>query len=172
MASRHRFQLGDANHVVVVDEVAGGLAVTIDDAPPILVDATAAGVPGLISMIVDQRPSRAYVSRQGQGYRVTVEGRSFDVTPVGAGGRQRGAVGGASDPPGKVSAPLAGVVMEVRVAVGDTVTTGQSLVVIEAMKMQNEVQAPRPGTVTAIRCEKGGRVERGELLVEYDVTAD
>jgi pyruvate carboxylase subunit B len=112
------------------------------------------------------------VSRQGQGYRVMVDGRSFDVTPVGAGGRQRGAVGGASDPPGKVSAPLAGVVIEVRVAVGDTVTTGQSLVVIEAMKMQNEVQAPRPGTVTAIRCEKGGRVERGELLVEYDVTPD
>ncbi|MDA0366544.1 MAG: hypothetical protein O3B31_13460 [Chloroflexi bacterium] len=172
MASRHRFQLSDGNHVVVVDEVEGGLSVTIDDDEPIVVDATSSGVPGLISMIVDQRPTRAYVSRDGRGYRVIVEGRVFDIAPVGAGGRQRGAVGGATDLPGKVTAPLAGVVIEVRVAIGDVVTPGQSLVVIEAMKMQNEVQAPHAGTVTSIRCEQGGRVERGALIVEYTVTEE
>jgi biotin carboxyl carrier protein len=36
--------------------------------------------------------------------------------------------------------------------------------------MQNEVQAPHAGTITAVHCAKGGRVEKGELLVEYEVT--
>lgn len=172
MASRHRFQLSDGNHLVVVNEQDGALVITIDDEEPILVDATTSGVPGLVSMVVDQRPTRAYVSRDGQGYRVIVEGRAFDVAPVGGGGRQRGVVGGATDPPGKVTAPLAGVVIEVRVAVGDVVTQGQSLVVIEAMKMQNELQAPHGGTVTAVRCAQGGRVERGDLVVEYTITEE
>jgi acetyl/propionyl-CoA carboxylase alpha subunit len=170
MASRHRFQLGDESHTVLVDEVDGRLSVQVDDDAPVLVDATASGIPGLVSMIVDDRPSRAYVSRQGGGYRVVVDGRAFDVVPAGAGRRQRGAVGGASDPPGKVTAPLAGVVVDVRVEAGAAFEAGESLVVIEAMKMQNEVQAPHAGKITAVHCAKGGRVEKGELLVEYEVT--
>ncbi|MBM3139875.1 MAG: biotin/lipoyl-binding protein [Chloroflexi bacterium] len=169
MASRHRFQLGERVHQVVVEEVAEGLRVVIDEGEPVIVDVTTSGVPGLVSMIVEGHPSRAYVARAGGGFRVDVDGRTFEVHPAGGGKRQRGAVGGASDPPGKVSAPLAGVVVEVRVAVGDEVVKGQSLVVIEAMKMQNEVQAPHGGIVTAIHCAKGGRVERGDLLVDYAV---
>jgi biotin carboxyl carrier protein len=167
MATRHRFQVGEQTHTVVVDEVDGELRVTVDDGEPVLVDATVSGVPGLVSMIVDERPSRAYVARQASGFRVIVEGRPFDIGVAGSGRRQRGAVGGAADPPGKVSAPLAGVVVDVRVEVGQRVAQGQSLVVIEAMKMQNEVQSPHAGTITGVHCAKGGRVEKGELVVEY-----
>ena len=60
-----------------------------------------------------------------------------------------------------------GVAVEVRVAVGDRIEARQGVVVIEAMKMQNEVQAPHSGVVTAIHVERGARVERGEILVEY-----
>ncbi len=169
MASRHRFQLDGVAHNVLVDEVDGRLSVQIDDDEPVLVDATASGVPGLISMIVGERPSHAYVSRLAGGYRVIVDGRPFEIGSATAGGRQRGAVGGAADPPGRVSAPLAGVVVDVRVEVGMTIAAGQSLVVIEAMKMQNEVQARHGGTITAVHCAKGGRVEKGDLVVEYDV---
>jgi biotin carboxyl carrier protein len=170
MAARHRFQLGEHQHTVVVDEVDGRLRVQVDDDEPVLVDATASGIPGLLSMIVDERPSQAYVARQGGGYRVIVEDRAFEIVPAGAGRRQRGAVGGAADAPGKVSAPLAGVVVDVRVEVGATIAAGESVVVIEAMKMQNEVQVPHAGTIRAVHCAQGSRVEKGDLLVEYELS--
>ena len=80
-------------------------------------------------------------------------------------------MGGGDDPPGKVSSPLAGVVVSINVAVGDHVEAGAVLAVVEAMKMQNEVHAPRAGTITALRVEAGARCERGDLLLEYDPDA-
>ena len=109
----------------------------------------------------------AYVARDGRNLRVIVEGRSFLLAPPGAGGRERGVVGGAIDGPGRICAPLAGVVVDIRVAVGGRLAPRQAVVVIEAMKMQNEVQAPLAGLVTAIRCQQGVRVGKGDLLIEY-----
>jgi biotin carboxyl carrier protein len=57
------------------------------------------------------------------------------------------------------------------VAEGDALEPRQVVVVIEAMKMQNEVQAPLAGTVTRIRCEAGARIEKGDVVVEYSPTA-
>ena len=150
------------------------MTVAIDSAPPVEVDVTASGVLGLFSIIRGGSgggtsggvPARAYVARDGRSFRVVVDGRTFVLAPADA-GRPRGASGGASDPPGTITAPLAGVAVEVRVAVGDRIEARQSVVVIEAMKMQNEVQAPHPGVVTAVYARQGVRVEKGELLVEY-----
>ena len=66
---------------------------------------------------------------------------------------------------GAVTAPLEGTVLDVCVNVGDTVTAGQNLVVIEAMKMENEVVAPAGGTVTAVSVKKGDAVSAGDPLV-------
>jgi len=150
----------------MVDESGDRLTVTLDDAPPVEVDVTTSGVPGLFSIIRDGVPGRAYVARERRNLRVVVDGRTFLLGAAGA-GRERGAAGGASDPPGKITAPLAGVAVEIRVAVGDRIEPRQGVVVIEAMKMQNEVQAPHGGVVTAVHARHGVRVERGELLVEY-----
>ena len=166
MATRHRFQVDGQTHVVVVDESGGRLTVAIDDAPPVEVDVTSSGVPGLFSIISGGRPTRAYVTRDGRNLRVVVDGRTFVLGASGS-GRGRGASGGATDPPGKISAPLAGVVVEIRVAVGDRIEARQSVVVIEAMKMQNEVQSPRSGVVSAVHAERGVRVEKSEVLFEY-----
>jgi biotin carboxyl carrier protein len=154
---------------VVLDEVEGRLTVAIDGGEPFEVDATTGGVPGLFSLITSGRPSRAYVARRGQGYEVTVGGRTFELLPAGAAGRRRGVVGGAEDPVGVVSAPLAGVVVAVHVEVGARIEAGQLLLVVEAMKMQNEVHAPHAGTVTEVLCEAGGRVERGDVVIRYEV---
>ena len=167
MATRHRFVLGGNEHTVVVDEAAGRVTVKIDDGDPIEVDATTAGLPGEFSLLVGGRPQRAYVSRRGQGFEVLVDGRRFVLEAGGGAGRGRTPLG-AKDRPGEITAPLAGVVVDVRVAVGDHIEAGQTVVVVEAMKMQNEVQAPHAGTVTAVRCEVGSRAEQGALLVSYD----
>jgi biotin carboxyl carrier protein len=165
LATRHRFLVAGREHTVVVDDAGDRLTVTIDDGQPLTLDAASSGLPGTFSFLIDGEPRSAYVARRGAGYEVVVEGRRFQVGPA-TGGRHRSAIG-AKDRPGEVTAPLAGVVVEVRVAVGDVVAAGQALVVIEAMKMQNEIQAPLAGTVTAIHYEAGQRVEQGALVVEY-----
>nr|WP_207711551.1 biotin/lipoyl-containing protein [Sulfobacillus harzensis] len=64
-----------------------------------------------------------------------------------------------------VEAPLPGMVLDVKVAAGQSVEEGQVLVILEAMKMENEIIAPRAGAVTQVAVEKGSSVAVGDLLV-------
>lgn len=171
MATRHRFLVGGREHTVILDEVDGALSVAIDEGEPISLTASSTGLPGTFTLMVDGQPRSAYVVRRGAGYEVIVGGRRFQVGPGGAAAGRR-AGGGSKDREGEVTAPLAGVVVEVRVAVGDTVEAGQTLLVIEAMKMQNEILCPMAAKVTSIKCEAGGRVEQGALVVEYEPIAE
>ncbi|MDR0737703.1 MAG: biotin/lipoyl-binding protein [Prevotellaceae bacterium] len=66
---------------------------------------------------------------------------------------------------GAVKSPLPGVVLSVDVSVGDTVKTGQKLLVLEAMKMENNIDADRDGKVVAIKVAKGDSVLEGAELV-------
>ena len=72
------------------------------------------------------------------------------------------AVTGAGEP---VTAPMPGNILKVNVNVGDAVKEGQVLVVLEAMKMENEIMAPKAGTVTQIVVSKGSTVDTGTPLV-------
>ncbi len=169
MASRHRFLIGGTEHSVTVDESDGLVTVAIDGDEPLAIDVTNSGLPGLFSLLVDGRPRQAFVSRRGAGFEITTGGRRFVVEAATGGRGRRSPVGGLDDPPGTVTAPLGGVVIEVHVKVGDSIKTGDPLMVIEAMKMQNEVQAPHPGTITAVHYARGDRVEqKGDPLLEYD----
>ena len=78
--------------------------------------------------------------------------------------------GAASAPagPAPLKAPMPGLVVRVNVAVGDEVAAGQGLVVIEAMKMENELRAAAAGRVKAVRVAVGEAVEKGQLLVEME----
>lgn len=64
----------------------------------------------------------------------------------------------------KVTAPMPGTVLNVLVKVGDTVTEGQNLMVLEAMKMENEMLAPKAGKVVQVAVTKGASVNTGDLL--------
>ncbi|MFA7201298.1 MAG: acetyl-CoA carboxylase biotin carboxyl carrier protein subunit, partial [Bacteroidales bacterium] len=61
--------------------------------------------------------------------------------------------------------PLPGVILEVTVKEGDTVKSGQKLVVLEAMKMENNIEADRDGVVTSIKVSKGDSVLEGAPLI-------
>lgn len=67
--------------------------------------------------------------------------------------------------PGTVTAPLPGRVLEVRVKEGDTIKGGDVLLVLEAMKMANEIRAPQSGTVGSVHVEAGTTVEKGQPMV-------
>ena len=64
-----------------------------------------------------------------------------------------------------VDAPMPGTVLSVKVKVGDAVKAGQAVVVLEAMKMENEIAAPQDGTVASVNVSQGDSVNTGDLLV-------
>ena len=69
--------------------------------------------------------------------------------------------------PASLSAPMPGLIVRVSVASGDSVQAGQGLIVMEAMKMENELRAAASGTVKNVLVEPGKAVEKGTLLIEF-----
>ena len=65
-------------------------------------------------------------------------------------------------------APMPGLVLRVNVQVGETVTAGQGLLVLEAMKMENELQAAADGTISRIHAAEGDAVAKNALLIDFD----
>lgn len=65
----------------------------------------------------------------------------------------------------KVEAPMPGTILDVKVAVGSSVTSGQVLCILEAMKMENEIVAPQDGTVASVAVNKGDSVEAGQAII-------
>lgn len=65
----------------------------------------------------------------------------------------------------KIEAPMPGTVLKVNVNVGDTVSEGQALLVLEAMKMENDIASPASGTVASINVSNGDNVNTGDVLI-------
>lgn len=66
---------------------------------------------------------------------------------------------------GDVASPMPGLIVAINVQPGDVVEKGQTLAILESMKMQNELKAPRPGTITAIHVAPGQTVDKGAILI-------
>lgn len=77
-----------------------------------------------------------------------------------------GDTGGNAGPP-HLKAPMPGLVVRVTVTDGQLVQAGEGLIVLEAMKMENELRSPAAGTVAAIRVVPGQAVEKGQVLIEF-----
>lgn len=117
--------------------------------------------PNVYSILADGVSYEARVIRN----EVTIGGARF---PIETGDpRQWKRSGRAADSSGRdsITAAMPGKIVRVLVAVGDEVIAGQSILVIEAMKMQNELKSPRAGRVTAIEVKENDSVNAGSLLV-------
>jgi biotin carboxyl carrier protein len=119
----------------------------------------------------------------GEGsYSVLIDGRSFTVASLGGGefsvnGRVFGVevfdprsmharqAAGAAEGRQAVAAPMPGRVIRVLVEAGQTVEAGQGLIVVEAMKMQNEMKSPKAGRVIEVKARDGATVAAGDILV-------
>ena len=124
------------------------------------------GLP-LYSLLVDHRSYEMHVEVKEAGEcRVVVAGQPYRAC---LGEEQRPATGAVHchrwvDGPAQVSAPLPGLLVEVRVAEGQQVGEGEVVVVLESMKMHLELRAPRPGVVRALRAAVGQEVAQGDTL--------
>ena len=129
-----------------------------------------AGTP-LSLLTIGERVYRV-IARRGEArgrYTLSLDGRRFTVEALDERTRAIRDLSSASAVaagPAPLVAPMPGLVVRVNVAVGDTVQPGQGLVVMEAMKMENELRAGTAGSVTAVRVEAGTAVEKGAVLVE------
>ena len=114
--------------------------------------------------IADRRSGVTRLEVVVDGWRVEVEVEPERRTALRERAR-RGRAEAARGGPTEVHAIIPGVVVAVSVDVGDAVVTGQQLLVVEAMKMQNELRAPRDGIVGRIAVGAGRTVEVGDLLL-------
>ena len=107
-------------------------------------------------------------------YRVTVNGTVYEIeleeligtAPAPAAAAPAAPAPAAAAPEGgeQVTAPMPGTILSINVAAGDTVKRGQVLMILEAMKMENEIMCPCDGKVASVNTSKGGTVEFGTLL--------
>ena len=159
---------GDTVHEIVVD----GEHVTIDGER---IRARVEDIPGtpMQLLTVDARQEKLYARRGSErgsfdialaGFRFTVEAldeRSRVIRELsGAASRAKG--------PAHLLAPMPGLVVRLHVAEGDRVRVGQALVVMEAMKMENELRASADGVIKRVAVAPGTAVEKGTLLLELE----
>jgi len=133
------------------------------------------GTPQVVLHLDDRRHLIAVGGRDAEGWTLVDRGAVHTVTAIDertrhirslSGATRDGATGGV------VKAPMPGLVVRLLVASGETVRAGQGLVVLEAMKMENELKAPADGVVTTISATQGAAVDKGAVLIELGPLED
>ena len=156
--------VGERTEVVDISGADGRFRVAMGD-EVWEVDARATG-PAMYSLLVDgvvyavgvgDHEGARVVDVGGGSYTVVVEEQTRHILRARSGGA---GAGGRT-----VTAPLPGRVTHVAVRAGEVVEAGATLVVIEAMKMENELKAPAPGTIVEVRVQPGQAVNAGDVLV-------
>lgn len=147
-----------------------GDVVRVDGVP---VHARLAELPGtpIVLLTVESEVHRVAVARgdmRGK-YSLSLDGRRYDVEALDERTRairELSEATAAPAGPAPLIAPMPGLIVRVNVAPGDSVRAGQGLIVMEAMKMENELRASAAGVVKSVRATPGTAVERGTVLVE------
>jgi biotin carboxyl carrier protein len=120
---------------------------------------------GKLDLLIDGQRFTAYISSDNAKRWVTINGQTLMLTKS-SGARQVGH--GGHHTAGELTAPMPGQVRAVNVEEGETVTKGQTLLVLEAMKMEIRVQAPQAGVVKRLFVKQGQTVEREQTLIEME----
>ena len=151
-------EIVDDDHVVV-----DGVTYAVDFNP--------IGDQPVYSMIVDGNSYEAYVYPDDEGWQVLLHGRLFPTTVEDEREKRlRAASGGAVAQRGEfhLKAPMPGLVVAVSVEEGQAVAKGDVLVILESMKMQNELKAPREGVISRIRIAVGDSVDQRQTLLSVE----
>jgi biotin carboxyl carrier protein len=120
--------------------------------------------PGIYSVVLNGRSYEVKVVQGQDVFHVDLEGHRSTVEVQDPRKLIRRGRGGAGEGRQSVFAPMPGKVIRVLVAEGDSVDAGSGLVVVEAMKMQNEIKAPKAGRVVQLPARAGETVGTGEIL--------
>lgn len=159
---KYNFRINGHDYQVDVNSVEGGIAdVTVNgtDYKVELADA----VPAPAQQAARPAPQATFTAAPAVTPQATAPAAQTAQTTA-----QAAQTATASAPQGKgevVTAPLPGVILDIKVKVGDVVEAGQTVAVLEAMKMENEIEATASGTVTAVNAGKGDSVLEGAAII-------
>jgi biotin carboxyl carrier protein len=120
---------------------------------------------GRFDLLIDGKRVTAYVSSDNAKRWVTVNGQTVVLTKS-SGARKGGH--GHHHAAGELTAPMPGQVRAVQVSEGEAVTKGQTLLVLEAMKMEIRIHSPQNGIVKKLFVQQGQTVEREQVLIEIE----
>ncbi|MBI4770361.1 MAG: biotin/lipoyl-binding protein [Chloroflexi bacterium] len=148
-------------------EINDDRSVTVDGVPLAVDFVSVAGRP-LYSLIVGGRSYEASVNPTDEGWGVLLQGDLYPVQVEDEREKRLRAASGASiDASGEfnLKSPMPGLVVAVPVAEGQEVQKGDILVILESMKMQNELKSPRAGKITRVKARPGETVEQHAIMV-------
>lgn len=163
MKTDYTYQIGDEIRTVSVQRAGDSFEVTVGEAT----FQVRAQRPehGKLNLQVGDRRLRVYVASDGQRRYVAMAGQTWVLERHKPEQKRRfGAAGGPGA--GSLEASMPGLVLDVLVSAGDKVERGDTLVLLEAMKMELRITAPTTGRVTQVYCKAGEVVDRGQVLVE------
>ena len=160
----YKFQHRNTVYEISLDREGDSLRATVDgEAHAVeLLDAQ----PGQLSLRFDGRPLTLYWAADGATRWVSLDGCTYRLDPPAS--RAARSARGSSEPGGAeaVRSPMPASVRAVQVQAGDTVAAGQTLLLLEAMKMEIRLRAPQAGQVVRLHVAAGQTVEKDQLLVE------
>jgi len=164
---RYVAQVDGHTYTIDVDETGEVLQVRVDGQPT-AADLRLVTSPSLFSLIKDGVSYEVFAEATEKGYTMVIAGERFvvdvaDERSIRLASVQKRDVQRRGEM--VVKAPMPGLVLDVHVQAGDAVKTGQSLLILEAMKMENEIRSFESGTVKAVHVQKGDKVELGQVLV-------
>lgn len=151
--AKYEYKVKGVDYVVEIQDIEGNIA-----------NVTVNGIPFEVEM---KQPVKSSKQKVKLSEERRVKSEEFDssssATNASFATTNNPVAAAASGKP--VAAPLPGTINEIKVKVGDKVNTGDTVVVLEAMKMQNNIDAETPGTITSINVNKGDAVMEGDTLV-------
>jgi len=122
-----------------------------------------------VSLLAAGKSYRARVAGQGRKIFVAIGANQFCLEVLEPGGSSRFKEGSAGKAEGTIKAPMPGMVIKVNVAEGDAVSPGDSLAVVEAMKMEHEMRAATKAIVAKVHVKAGQQVDAFQPLVELKI---
>lgn len=152
---KYNFRINGHDYQVDVNSVEGGIAdVTVNgtDYKVELADA----VPAPAQQAARPAPQATFTAAPAVTPQATAPAAQAAQTATASAPQDKGEV---------VTAPLPGVILDIKVKVGDVVKAGQTVAVLEAMKMENEIESTASGTVTAVNAGKGDSVLEGAAII-------
>jgi biotin carboxyl carrier protein len=170
-ASTYRVEIGGVALTIEVTEVDDGLFVRIDEGPPRRVEVAVSRGDGELSLLVGGDVVRGLVGAREGGVTVVVDGQTVDAVVLDERAARLASAAASGRPRTSetvIRAPMPGLVVGVAIEPGQNIAKGTTLVVLSAMKMQNELIAPGDATVKEVLVSVGQTVDQNQVLVRLE----
>lgn len=166
MKTEYNYQIGAEIKTVTVEPDGGRFQVTVGEKGYTV--AVQNLKPDQLTLELEGRQWQIHVARDKSRTYVAMAGQTWVLERPQAQSGRKGPGAAALAGSGQLEASMPGLVLDVCVAEGDRVERGQTLVLLEAMKMELRISAPCAGQISHIHCATGQVVERGQILVELE----